>query len=348
MTTADSPLLEVPREVLACLLAQAGMAGDSQVEAILGGMNNRVFRVTSAQGEALLKAYFHHPEDPRDRLATEYGFCAFAWSHGVRALPQPLAADPLHHLAVYEFVHGRRLEPGEVTADHVAQALAFYRDLNRRREQAHDLPTASEACFCLADHLATVQRRVDRLAAIPVAECVDAEAADFLRGELLPAWEEVADEVRSQAATQGLALDRPVSDGDRCLSPSDFGFHNTLQESDGRLRFLDFEYAGWDDPAKLVCDFFHQPAVPVPAEHYESFVQGIIETLADPAYHRARFMLLMPVYRLKWCCILLNDFLPAGGARRDFARGSAEDSQALAQRRARQLAKARQMLQRSL
>jgi tyrosyl-tRNA synthetase len=30
-------------------------------------------------------------------------------------------------------------------------------------------------------------------------------------------------------------------------------------------RFLDFEYAGWDGPAKLVCDFFCQPALPAPA-----------------------------------------------------------------------------------
>lgn len=324
------------------------MREDARVEAIPGGMNNRVFRVTSGQGEALLKAYFHHPEDPRDRLATEYGFCAFAWSHGVRALPQPLAADPVHHLAVYEFVHGRRLNPGEVTADHVAQALAFYRDLNRCREDAHDLPAASEACFSLADHLATVQRRVDRLAGISAADPVGAEAADFLRDDLLPAWKEVASEVQTQAATRGLALAEPLSDADRCLSPSDFGFHNALQESGGRLRFLDFEYAGWDDPTKLVCDFFHQPAVPVPAEHCESFAQQIAESLGDPAYHRARFSLLMPVYRLKWCCILLNDFLLAGGARRHFARVSAEDPQTLAQRKARQLAKAREMLPRSL
>ena len=25
--------------------------------------------------------------------------------------------------------------------------------------------------------------------------------------------------------------------------------------------FIDFEYAGWDDPSKLICDFFCQPAV---------------------------------------------------------------------------------------
>ena len=56
----------------------------------------------------------------------------------------------------------------------------------------------------------------------------------------------------------------PLGEADRVVSPSDFGFHNALRTEDGRLAFLDFEYAGWDDPAKLVCDFELQPAVPAP------------------------------------------------------------------------------------
>ena len=38
-------------------------------------------------------------------------------------------------------------------------------------------------------------------------------------------------------------------------SPSDFGFHNILCE-DGRLNFVDFEYAGIDDLAKSARRFF--------------------------------------------------------------------------------------------
>jgi hypothetical protein len=34
--------------------------------------------------------------------------------------------------------------------------------------------------------------------------------------------------------------------------------------------------------------------------------------------------LLLDVYRLKWICILLNDFLPDGAARRGFALGEHE------------------------
>src|SRR5581483_2047702 len=105
----------------------------------------------------------------------------------------------------------------------------------------------------------------------------------------------------------------------RCISPSDFGFHNALLKPDGKLCFIDFEYAGWDDPAKTVCDFFCQPSVPVDRKHLGRFVEGIIPGFQDPERLEQRIRALLPVYGIKWCCILLNEFLPVGKARRRFA-----------------------------
>ena len=39
------------------------------------------------------------------------------------------------------------------------------------------------------------------------------------------------------------------------MSPSDFGLQNTLFTKN-KLFFIDFEYAGLDDPAKCLLDFF--------------------------------------------------------------------------------------------
>ena len=47
---------------------------------------------------------------------------------------------------------------------------------------------------------------------------------------------------------------------------------------------------------------------------------------------------MLPVYRIKWCCILLNDFLDVDSKRRDFANGISEDL------KARQLEKAKSYL----
>src|SRR5262249_28106137 len=164
---------------------------------------------------------------------------------------------------------------------------------------------------------------------------VDGQAAALVATELVPAWEGVAARAARRAEELGMAADEEIRAADRCLSPSDFGFHNALLGADRRLRFLDFEDAAWDDPAKLICDFFCQPAVPAPREEYERFAAGVTADLSDPAWHRARAALLLPAYRVKWCCILLNDFLSAGARRRRFAAADQPDRQLL------QLAKAR-------
>ena len=130
-------------------------------------------------------------------------------------------------------------------------------------------------------------------------------------------------------------MDQALSVEQSCLSPSDFGFHNALIDGARKLTFLDFEYAGRDDPAKLVSDFFCQPEVPVPLSLHGHFIDRMAEGLGLDAAGVARCRLLLDAYQIKWTCIILNDFLPLGAARRAFA-----DTGAWAERCAAQLAKA--------
>lgn len=328
-----------PRENQA-LASAAGLGRVRAVVPLTGGANNRVFRLEAAGGVALLKSYFRHPDDPRDRLGTEWAFASFAWDAGVRSIPRPLACDPAAGLALFEFVAGRSLHGTAVGDAEIDAAIAFFRVLNAARSPAAAaLPVASEACFSTDDHLATVDRRVARLRAIAPASGIDSTAAAFVGTELAPAWEAVKAATRRSAADVGLKPDRRLGSADRCLSPSDFGFHNAIRTADGTLRFIDFEYAGWDDPAKLVCDFFCQPAVPAPPAAFDRFAAAVAELFPEPAAHRARAALLLPVYRVKWCCILLNEFLPVGGRRRTFSTAADQDA-----RKAAQLVKARAAL----
>ena len=297
-----------------------------------GGGNNRVYRVDAPAGPVLLKEYFRHAGDPRDRLGAEQAFLRFAWAHGVRAIPQPLACDRNTGIGIYEFLAGRKLAPGEVTAAHVDEAAAFFAAVNRHRQgpEAAALPVASEACFSLAEHLACVDRRIARLALIEPESGLHRQAAALVADRLMPAWQRA----RATVAAGGLPLDEPLAAQARVISPSDFGFHNCIVTDSG-LKFIDFEYAGWDDPAKTVCDFFCQPAVPVPREHFERFLAAAAAATHDGASLRQRVALLSPVYELKWCCIMLNEFLPADDRRRAFAR-DAEPAEA---RRLQQLDK---------
>lgn len=318
-----------------------GFADDCAIEPVAGGGNNRVYRVPAAARAGLLKAYFQNPADPRDRFGTERAFYEFLWRCGVRRTPEPLGWDGAERLGLFTFVTGRKLQPEEVTAESVGQALEFIAELNRERTSAAagQLPLASEACFSVAEHLACVERRVARLDQIESASDLGREAAAFVAHELRPAWRRLSATLR-----QVLSPAAPLPPAQRCLSPSDFGFHNALLAEDGRLRFFDFEYAGWDDPAKLVCDFFCQPQVPVDFCHRDAFLARLAQALELDATFSDRARRLQPAYQVKWCCIMLNDFVRGDAARRDFAKGAA-DADA---RRRGQLEKARQGLSRAM
>ncbi len=325
------------RDRVAPFLQAHGFATDCPLEPVAGGGNNRVYRVAMAGRAGLLKAYFQNPADPRDRFGAERAFYEYLWGQGVRRTPEPLGWERDQRLGLFAFVAGRKLRPEEIAADHVAQALAFIAELNQARTTAaaQQLPLASEACFSVTEHVACVERRVARLGQIAAVSPLDQEAAAFVAEELKPAWQKIRSAIGGQ-----IARDAPLSEAQRCLSPSDFGFHNALLADDGRLRFFDFEYAGWDDPAKLACDFFCQPQVPVARGFREDFLTQLAQTLElEPAFSD-RAQRLQPVYQVKWCCIMLNEFVGSDQTRRAFAVGK----ESVETRKVTQLHKARALL----
>ena len=286
-----------------------------------GGANNRVFKLTfSNQDPLILKRYFQHPQDPRQRLFAEYFFLQYAWSLGIRCIPQPLFFDEKANAAIYSFIPGKSVEPKDLSESLIQQTVDFFLALNKSTHQDKRLPLASESCFSIQQHLQTIEKRVVALLSYehPVLE-------EFLHCCLLPYWENVRESIVG-------APDYVLSEEERCISPSDFGFHNALLDN-SQLGFIDFEYAGWDDPAKTVCDFFCQPRIPVP----QSFFQKVSHTFVSGnarALHRIE--LLFPAYRIKWCCIILNCFSPIGQTRRTFAQ--------MDEKKEDQLKKAKQLL----
>ena len=326
-----------PEKAVTALLAHAGLPSGWTLEPIAGGANNRVYRVETSSGPALLKAYFRHPADPRDRLGTEFGFLTFAWTNGVRSVPRPLARDDDQALGLYEWIEGRHLTEADVGREAVQAAAALSGEVNRHRERpdATRLSAASEACFTLAAHLALVDRRLERLVAVD-----EPDVRAFAVSELSRFWSRARAELLAAAVARGLDPGRELRPAERCLSPGDFGFHNALARPSGEICFLDFEYAGWDDPAKMIANFFCMPQLGAGIEHWDIFAAGALAayTGAEAAEERAR--LVLPAHRARWACILLNEFLPTEAERRRFAFGAEEAER----RKAEQLAKARRAL----
>lgn len=279
-----------------------------------------MFRLELIDGDALiLKSYYRDAHDPRDRLGTEWAFLTFAWNKDVRCIPRPIACDAAAGLGLYSLLKGRKLTASAIAGIHVEQAAAFVCAINRGARPRAALNPGSEACFSIADHLEKVDQRVARMGTLdPQAPQAEAAAA-LIANVLIPRWQQVKTGVIEACATAAVPLDAPIADQEIIASPSDFGFHNALWNDHRGLGFLDFEYAGWDDPAKLAGDFFNCPEIPVPAPYFDLFVDTVCRHLDLGGAARSRMIMLRDVYRLKWACIVLNDFLPHDDARRRFA-----------------------------
>lgn len=303
---------------IATLLKKAGFSTTIiSMEKCEKGGNNRTYQVETRDGLFAVKKYFRQPGDKRDRLTSEFAFLSYAKKVAPNMVPTPYSYDAEEGLALYEFIEGKPFQANTITQQEVSQAVTFFCALNQpqTRMSARHLPLASEACFAIQEHIDLIDARVIELLNFHPESAEDFSAKQFIE-RINTRWQIILKNLNSENQLDfSLSLDAT----ERCLSPSDFGFHNALRMTDGSIRFLDFEYAGWDDPGKMVGDFFAQLAVPIPANLFHHFVHEVMAVFAKPEELVHRAHLLRSLYQVKWCCIALNIFLPIHLARRRFA-----------------------------
>lgn len=303
------------------LLLKAGFTDRCGTIALCAaGGNNRIYKVKVGSDSYIVKYYFTHSGDSRDRLGAEYEFLSYSRNAAKGLTPWPYAYNRTTGLALYEYLDGRPFKAGEVGPGHVEDAIRFFKELNdpAYRWEAQSLPFSSEACFSLKEHLELVTNRLKRLMGIPQLSDEDRQVHQFLR-QLVSYWVGFSEKIAQHASASAVDYNLPMATGSWCISPSDFGFHNALTGVDGSTYFIDFEYAGWDDPSRMVADFFCQIAVPVPRKYYNRFVEAVMAAFPEPEKLIQRSYLLLPVYGIKWCCIALNICLPVHLKRRLFA-----------------------------
>lgn len=309
------------RKLVSALCDKANLPSDYRLEPIKGGRNNKTFCISFDNGaKALLKSYFNSDFDTRNRLASEHAFLEYLHELGCNNVPGVLAVDTGNNLGLYEYIDGRKLSASEIGKPEVDAAIDFFCRMNdRKNSPKKKFNPASEACFSLNDHIKTVDNRISKLASINGDSEIDRMAKEFVKNKLADLWAEARQCALDGAASLNISPDKTIAANEKCLSPSDFGFHNALKDASGKIYFFDFEYAGIDDPSRMMCDFFCQPELPVPFEFFHYFVRKICDTLDYSREVSDKAAILLPVYRLKWCCILLNEFLYGSMERRKFA-----------------------------
>lgn len=280
------------------------------VSPIFGGRNNRAYHVKSDGKEYFLKHYNNY--DALNRLEAEYCFLEHATICGSLYTVKPIACDKQSFFALYEYKVGEKYQVNDVNLNEINHALTFLFELNEPRfsKNSCNLSNAREACFAISDHISRIDERVKNLETIEIIDEIDKQTVLFIEVKLKPAWLTIKNAMLEQFLQHNVVLNSILSQSDKVISPSDFGFHNALKLPNNQTLFVDFEYAGWDDPAKLIGDFFNQIEVPVSMEFFSFFSKSLSGLVKNKQEMLCRARILFPAYCIKWCCIILNYFLP--------------------------------------
>jgi hypothetical protein len=294
----------------------AGLAGNTQLERFLvghgwqsghiarqigAGNRHGVFLLEDSNRRAVLKIHEPCVAGRRDAFAHEALLHSFYAEQVGDLVPRLIAQDAGCRSLLFEHVPGQPVAGEESRLDDVARMTAFLLETNRpevlARARKARLPRASDAGLSAAEHWQCALSRLDALLGLPVTDEATAAMQGFVRSELRPA---LADRKPGE--------DPPVAP---CLSPSDFGFHNVIRRQNGSFCFLDFEHAGWDDPAKLATDFILQPEAPLNAVAAEHFTDALLDGAIFGPLLRSRVRQLLPIQKCKWTAIILNVFVRA-------------------------------------
>lgn len=278
---------------------------------LVGGRNNILLSVECQDNlKYVIKNYGF---DGEDRLDREWSFLSRLECSGLSCVPRPIFCDIYGRIAVFSFLPGKKLSASSISPKNIANASSFISKV--ARVDVEGLREAKDAHFSFEGHVKSIEGRVNALEVASRSRHSNDEFKYFLAEELRPFWEETKQRVFLPR------YDRYWNTIRCFLSPSDFGFHNILH-SDSRLNFIDFEYAGQDDLAKLLSDFRFCPQIKIKKNHAEIFCRKIIDELELDNGFEKRLEILNSLGRTKWLCIVLNVFLPNKNRRISDATGS--------------------------
>jgi len=299
-----------------------GMPRDTEATSLGGGRNSQVFLLESAGREPMVfKRYFVDPRDRRDRQGTEARALRFMEQAGIVDSPLLLAMDTDRQASMLSYIKGEKVT--EATLEDVTMAADFLLGLIRlsgtEEAVAAGFGPASEAFFSVAGVLGNIEARLARLEGA-CQECpLGNQLHDMLNNRLQPLLASCRERCGEQLEQASMTLEEEIPEAWRILSPSDFGTHNAVRRPDGGLTFFDYEYFGWDDPSKTLADFCLHPAMTLSGPMQARFLAALLPELEKRGYRRARARAMFPLFAIKWCCILLNEFVPRDADRRKFA-----------------------------
>ena len=271
------------------------------IEKLKGNGNSAIYKLhLSNKNKSALKIYpeiSHH-----NRLDSEFKSTKIFKELNIKNVQRPISYDSSLGVATYEWIEGKRVLNYGVKELKAAVLFLSVLSQNSKAKQFKNFPMASDACLNGSDIEIQIKRRLSQFDELPKK---NHELEQFLKNDFKPLFKEIVSWSKASWPSNS-GYTEAIKKTELVLSPSDFGFHNSLHSQNENLIFHDFEYFGWDDPVKLISDFSHHASMSLTKEIEQLWFSETLEIYGK--HLLARLTAAWPLFGLNWCLIILNEF----------------------------------------
>lgn len=304
-----APISETTQEEIATFLTNHGLPSDSRLE-IASHREGRVVAHLHHSGWDYTIKHFAETDALKEQFYREH--CFYRLLKSLQTGATPVLLESSDQSLLLSRIAGRKLRESEIDRRAIQQAIGFLVALNQAPSPlARACPMAAGACFSIREHLNPIASQIAQIQ--HAQKDVNPQTESFIRDEMSPLWQQILGDILSQFQTAGISMDRELIEDERMLSPGEFGFHNALITGEREICFVDFDQAGWDDPARLLCNFFtignHFPK----QEHWDEIIEGLSHLDNLDAQFAIRARILLPAYQILRATLSLLECLQKSG-----------------------------------
>ena len=277
-----------------------------KMEALKRDGNNKIIRFECLNGKKIILKKYSQVDDSFSTLEKEFAALKLMAND---KLPVPTAyfKDSVSGVALYENIESSIKLPTEENI--ISDFSGFLTSLHSLSAHTSydEFPPARGGKDRLLDYRTHVIKRINQIEAGCKADPRFSSIQIFLEEVFKPLHTIVLARYEQNLNKFSFDESREFSSSQKILSPSDFGMHNAIFSEANHFTFIDFEYFGWDDPAKLVADFLHH-AGQDSISHSERFeiVKRFFQATSPDAEFFKRLSTVLDLLGLEWILIILN------------------------------------------
>lgn len=281
----------------------------TKIKTLKGFGDNRVYKLYMEDGRHfVLKHYMEQDEGESARMLNEIRHLKALQDVGFDNVPRTFWHDD--RWAIYSFAEGEPLE--DISSEDVDQFITWLLKLDQKGPElrGQDIQNAPGARVRLGQYVEDLNKKWNQV----LSSCQKPDGPKDVMLFMLTDMEQMRQDNINHfylwCKRKGWDKDDILPEEDRIFSPGDFGFHNALKTSDGELNFVDFEESGWDDPAKLMADFFFNIEQDLSMKDKLRVLEAFVKNRGDDEKFLERFWAVADMVAVEWILNVLSIVIP--------------------------------------